>query len=431
MNNSFTTNTWDRLLKRIAEKNVIPVIGNEMYKYIDSDKLVGIEDYLLNQLLDQFDTDEPGLTTLAQAVNYLVIEQRRNISDIIDTLKDLVSKQKFEFPLINHLLTINQFYFYTNSTVYTNILDSRIEEVRQEKPRSIDYSIDDRFDDCDVDKLSKPCVFNVFGSLFHTLDPALGEEEMLEFTASFQERMATNAQTVLYALKNKTLLFLGCSQPEWMTRFFLRVLSNQRMNDWPRRRSNIIVVNDESDERQKQFEFLNNYNAVTYPGSTADFVKELADRWEKFPDKGKPKMVFISYTQKDLAAVEIFKDALSKIENLSYWYDKEKLFSGDNYEYEITENIKNADVFIPLISENSVGQPDKYVLKEWERAHAFNIVKGVDKNDKYLMPIIIDNTDLNNATIKYYYGNVSIEPLPGGTASEGFINRLKKNLNLL
>jgi hypothetical protein len=203
------------------------------------------------------------------------------------------------------------------------------------------------------------------------------------------------------------------------------------MNDWPRRRSTIIVVNDVTDYREKQYAFLNNYNALTYEGDTSEFVEELSNRWEKYPDKGKPKMVFLSYTQKDVSAVENLKKALTGINNLSYWYDKEKLFSGDNYEYDITENIKNADIFIPLISENNLGQPDKYVLKEWERAHAFNIVKGADKSDKYLMPIVIDNTDLNNSTVKYYYSEMSIEPVPEGNASEAFINRLKLNLNLL
>ncbi len=429
-NTSFTTNNWERLLKRIAEKTVIPIIGNEMYQFEQNGKLTHTDEYLARQLMGKFDVTEPAINTIAAAVDHLVENENQNLNDVTDTLKDLSENLPFTFPLIDKLLSINAFSFYTNTAVYTKLFEQKIEKVRQQAPVSISYSIESLFDDCDMATLTKPHVFNVFGSLSNELDAAITEEEMLEFTASFQERMNKYAVKILDALKTKTLLFLGCSNPEWMMRFFMRVLSNQRMYDWPRRKSNIIVVNNESENREKQFELLNNYNTLTYPGSTGGFVNELADRWTQFPDKGKPKMVFLSYTQKDVVAVENLIKAISGINNLQYWYDKEKLFSGDNYEIDITENIKNADIFIPLISENSISQPDKYVLREWERAHVFNIVKA-DKNNKYLMPIVIDKADLTNSTVTKYYQNMSIEQVPDGNAGEAFLNQLKLNLNLL
>ena len=99
--------------------------------------------------------------------------------------------------------------------------------------------------------------------------------------------------------------------------------------------------------------------------------------------------------------MERLKQSISAISDVTCWYDKEKLFSGDNFEFTIIDNIRKADLFIPLISQNSLTQQDKYVLEEWSKADAVNKFRELDgKKERYLMPIVIDDADLNNKIAK-------------------------------
>ena len=75
--------------------------------------------------------------------------------------------------------------------------------------------------------------------------------------------------------------------------------------------------------------------------------------------------IFISYSHADRALCETIADALGKAEGLSVWYDKE-LLAGEVYRNRIVEKIETADVFIVLLSQNSI--KSKWVKKELEYA---------------------------------------------------------------
>lgn len=434
MDNSLPTPiNWKELLKNISLGNVIPIIGNEVYKFMLNDSLTGIDNYLSDKLLKDNNLSSLKSLTLAEAVDYLSKQKDLTVKEVNGKLKDAVDEIDFKFPIMEHLLSIDQLFFYLNTTVYSSILEKNIKAARNLTATSINFSIRSKFKDCDdLETLTKPMVFNVFGS-FESPDPALTEEEMLEFTASFKERMNIYASSLLENLKEKSLLFLGCTHPDWLIRFFMRVLSNERINDWMDRPSQIIAVNDPSDYRDKQYEFFRNYNVDTYSGNVSEFVEELTNQWRTLnPDRIKQKLIFLSYTQNDKIAVENLKNALATIKNVTCWYDKEKLHSGDNFELTIIDNIRKADLFIPLISQNSLTQQDKYVVDEWFKADTVNKMRVIDgRTEKYLMPIVIDKSDLNNSLVKKFYPNISIEPVDDGNPNQDFINRVKATLNLI
>ena len=424
---------WKELLKNISAGNVIPVIGNEVYKFMLNDSLTGIDNYLSDKLLKDNNLSSLKPLTLAEAVDYLSKQKDLTVKEVNERLKDAVDEMDFEFPVMKEFLSIDQLFFYLNTTVYSSILEKNIKAARNLSATSINFSIRSKFKDCDdLETLSRPMVFNVFGS-FESADPALTEEEMLEFTASFKERMNVYASALLENLKEKSLLFLGCTHPDWLIRFFLRVLSNERINEWIDRPSQIIAVNDPSDYRDKQYEFFKNYNVHTYDGNVSDFVEELTSQWRTLnPDRINQKLIFLSYNQEDRLAVENLKNALTTIKNVTCWYDKEQLHSGDNFDLIIIDKIRKADLFIPLISKNSLNKEEKYVVDEWFKADTVNKMREIDgRKDKYLMPIVIDNSELNNSLVKKFYPITSIEPVPDGKPNQAFIDRVKATLNLI
>lgn len=423
---------WDELLDFISDRQLTPVIGKEMYKFRENNILIPIEEYLSKQILGSYGvTDQPALV-LTQAVNYLMNEKRVKTMDIIRKLKSLVREINFEFPLLTEFLSIRDLNYFINTAVYNNVLENNLAAVRTQDATSINFSINEPFSDSnDLERLQEPFVFNVFGSLLNTVDPALSEDDMLEYTGYFKEKMK-NATNIINALKNKNLLFLGCSFPDWMVRFILRLLSNEPMHDWGTKRT-IVVVNDPTDLRKMQFDFLKNYDVTTYDGNTNDFVSELSRQWkQKNPLAVKNKMVFLSYTVKDKDAVENLKKAIEGINNVTCWYDNREIVAGDDFKTEIAKNIKSADLFIPLISANSLMHKDGYVQLEWFTADNVNTFRKIDgKTDKYLMPVVIDDTNPYDTSVPKYFSELSIGKVPLGNPGQEFLSQIKETLNLI
>ncbi|MDQ6608848.1 MAG: TIR domain-containing protein [Bacteroidota bacterium] len=422
---------WDELLDFISEKQLTPVLGKEIYKFKEADILMPYDEYLSKQLLQVNNvTDQPPLT-LTKAVSYLLNERKIKSMDVTRKLKSMVKEVNFEFPLLTEFLSISELSYFINTAVYNNVLEQTVAAIRGQKPTSINFSINEPFSDCDdLEKLKEPFVFNVFGSLLNTVDAALSEEDMLEYTGYFKEKMK-GAANIINALRNNNLLFIGCDFPDWMVRFILRLLSNEPLHDWGTKRT-IIIVNDNSDTKRTQYDFLRAYDVVTYEGNTTEFVHELATQWkQKNPSAVKPKKIFLSYTVKDKEAVETLKKALEGIENVSCWYDNREITPGDDFKTEIAKNIKSADLFIPLISSNSLMHKDGYVQLEWFTADNVNTFRRIDGNtDKYLMPVVIDDTNPYDTNVPKYFSELSIGKVPQGNPGQEFINQIRKTLSL-
>jgi len=422
---------WDELLDFISDRQLTPILGKEIYKFPADGTLVMLDDYLSRQILELHHVTVQQPLSLTQAVNHLITERKMKTMDLIRKLKFLVKELHFEFPLLTEFLSITDLNYYINTVVYNNVLENSLSESRKQTPTSINFSVNEPFCDCDdLDRLRAPFVFNVFGSLLNTVDPALSEEDMLEYVGHFKEKMKP-AINIINALKNKNLLFIGCSFPDWMVRFILRLLSNEAMRDWGTKRT-VMVVNDPSELRNKQYEFLRNYEVVTYEHNTADFIKELAGQWKKRnPSAVKNKMVFLSYTIKDKVAVENLKKAIEEIDNVTCWYDHHQITAGDDFKTEIAKNIKSADLFIPLISANSLLHKDGYVQLEWFTADNVNTFRRIDGNmNKYLMPVVIDDTNPYDSNVPKYFSELSIGKVPGGTPGQEFIKLVRETLNL-
>ena len=423
---------WDELMEFISDKNLTTIIGKELYKYEDAGQLVSLDNYLCTQLLQSFKVIDLPATSLADAMDYLVNQKLTKPMDIIRRLKAIVKDIGFEFPLLNALLSIHDLDYFVNTTVYNNVLEKKIFESRKEAATSINFSINQSFTDCpSLEKITEPFVFNVFGSLLSTVDPALSEDDMLEYVSLFRERMS-EATNIVNALKNKNLLFIGCAFPDWMNRFVLRLLSNEPMHDWGTKRT-IILVNDQSDFRQKQIEALRNYDVVTYEGGINEFVQEFSRQWkQKTPAANKKKTIFLSYTTLDRDAVETLKKNIEETGDISCWYDKREIMAGDDFKREIAKGIKSADLFIPLISSNSLLHKDGYVQQEWFTADNVNTFRKIEGNmDKYLVPIVIDETNPYDPNVPKYFSELSIGKVPKGNASPEFIQQLKETLNLI
>ncbi|MBE0670822.1 MAG: TIR domain-containing protein [Anaerolineales bacterium] len=94
--------------------------------------------------------------------------------------------------------------------------------------------------------------------------------------------------------------------------------------------------------------------------------------------------IFISYSRKDLAIAEKIINALAK-DDLEPWIDWKSIPKGETFEREIQQGIEKAEIFLLLVSPDSV-------QSDWcnkEIAHAV-------KNGKRILPVVIRDTDLED-----------------------------------
>ncbi|MBR5068150.1 MAG: TIR domain-containing protein [Bacteroidales bacterium] len=103
--------------------------------------------------------------------------------------------------------------------------------------------------------------------------------------------------------------------------------------------------------------------------------------------------VFISYSRKDYVdehmnvipgnVVSKVKDALTGA-GITYWFDDEGMYSGDNFTEKIVSNIEISQIFVFLSTENS--NKSRWTCKE---------IASADEFGKYIIPVRIDRTPYN------------------------------------
>lgn len=142
--------------------------------------------------------------------------------------------------------------------------------------------------------------------------------------------------------------------------------------------------------------------------------------------------VFISYSRKDYVddnknvipgnVVSIIKDRLTA-EGISYWFDEEGIYSGQNFVEKIVTNIEASRVFLFLATANANASP--WTCKE---------IASADEFKKFIIPVRIDDTPYNKkvlfriADLNYieYYVNPekALDDMVDGI--KAYLNQLKE-----
>lgn len=107
--------------------------------------------------------------------------------------------------------------------------------------------------------------------------------------------------------------------------------------------------------------------------------------------------VFISYSRKDYVdeqknvipgnEVSKIKDALAKV-GITYWFDEEGIYSGQNFVEKIVTNIEDAKIFLFLSTVNANNSP--WTCKE---------IASADEFKKHIIPVRIDATPYNKKVL--------------------------------
>lgn len=368
-------------------------------------------------------------------------------------------------PELTKLLRTRRFKFIATTTI-DNYLEELLRDIWKEELRVVNIedhrSITD-FNTAYNEHYNQPTLFYIFGKArkedgcnprhFVEID-----EDAIKCIEKWMQLDEGNKSIVPF-LRKKRMLALGCKFDNWYFRFFWYIITRgfgiRDRDGNPNTIDNLAIVfnpNDNSDKNLK--EYLTGIDVCMHE---EDDVWQFMDRIYEMltstaPDSPFREMilskrreggVFISYKSCNvLFASELFCK-LARGNGLNVWFDNISLEVGDPYEKVIQEAIRNAKIFIPVLSpkiaeelEEKGKNIDTFYSNEWRWA--------AEKKDLAVFPVAIDGYDLRSpihqtfVSIVGHTGTTGIDmaakTLPAQTSEMvGFpklLNSIKKHLGL-
>ena len=442
---------WNQLLDLIAKGGVVPIIGEELLQIPGEPPGT-----TLYRVLAKRYADLCGIELEEQFRGNLSATVRRHpdFRDSPFNVYDDLGKEYEQWspPIPESLRALAKISHLTVfvSTTFDDCLERALNEVRFDgKPRTevIAYSPKNVPSDAQIaDKLGagRPVVFQCFGNYRTPLQFALTEGDIVEYLHALQTA-EYRPKRIFSELYERPLLLLGNSFPDWLTRIFLRMVRQKSLHQSESKQ----YVADSKKDPQLRF-FLKNFTInteVIEEMSPVEFVTELSKRWtERFgqeqstapswPMRVETKAmsqnaVFISYcrtdangaTARDQQVALAIRDALAA-RGVDVWLDQRALEGGDDYSKKIRRYINTCSVFLPLISETTESRADGFFRMEWgwalERLPHFT-----GSNRQFLLPVVIDRTDLLRAQIPEEFRRIHFATLPNESPDPDFLDRVQ------
>jgi hypothetical protein len=236
---------------------------------------------------------------------------------------------------------------------------------------------------------------------------ALHEEDVLEYTHNIIARDKQAPTAFVQALQHRSLslLLIGCSLPDWLGRFFLRLVNEERLSEKKRREWLV----DPPEAGGGLVTFLRAFSGETEvlgDMPPAQFAAELHRRWLAARPAASeasgtpttsaggaagtaPPTFFISYSRATDHArarrlVQVLRELGATDEEL--WFDDQSIDPGQNFNHRIADGIRACVYFVPLLSHEAGEREQAYVFREWQLANE----RLPEMNREFVIPIVVD-----------------------------------------
>ena len=428
---------FETLLAHIEERRIIPIVGPDLLTLPHRGRVVPLYHAVAAQVLEYYGRTGVSPGEAPAGSQTVVLRPGRELNDAVASVLDdrrrdpyslvpralasvLKDGREAMMPPLRALASIDDFSLYVTTTL-DDLLATAIDEVRHggaEKTRRIlhvpNLPTDEFRDITDGDLASSQftAVLSLFGRARNAQLYAAHDEDMLEYVHNLQTRESNVPERFVAKLRSLDLLFVGCSLPEWLGRFFLRLSSVDRLGDDRRPKREFLVGDIAADAGDGLVVFLERFSRQTniLRSNPQQFVTELARRWrERHPVAGgippatasptarsTQDAVFISYTRSDFAAARRLRSDLQSVGIDAVWFDHEALKPGDDWSRHIATAIKSCYLFLPLISSNTESRHEGYFREEWKQAEErLRQIEG----RTFIVPIVIDAGYTCNAAV--------------------------------
>lgn len=420
---------WDKLLKRIVNNEVIPVVGEGLYVVHGPNREERpLYAFLAEELAREAQfTITPGMShPFARAAGEFLRLPRRDAYDLQDFLRQCLSGLKL--PLSSPLLLlarIKPFRLFICAT-HDHFLETALKTVRgvSPEPGSFYYSPQNL---TELDQLNErlreknhgaePLILHIYGSLEKSpAEAAWTEGDIIERIVSLQEQLPrekTQGRFLYPELNRKALLVLGCGYDDWLFRFFIRTLSTQAYDrlEVPIHRyfaDNLTLPPASCPDSLREF-MTRSGMSVYYSSCGVSFISELLTRLTAqhpeltISESGFPAVAFISFHGADRAAARTLHDQLKK-DGVSAWLDETDFQPGDQVSETILDAIERCPVFIPLLSAKAreffPGGRMAYHYQEWRWLQQLNLsARNKRLREKTIIPVSLDGVSWHDPVL--------------------------------
>ena len=356
---------WKKLLDKIDEGNVIPVIGPDLLvdPIITQDKDgIQIKENMHQQIISYIASQlevESHPRTFSQLVYDPVY--RRNveeknwiyslISQTIEMMEDVPTVNSKPSQMLMDLLGTKKFPFVI-TTSFTPIVENAMREiwgnvkVLKFNNNPADSSWERGGDIRTEEELKQPTVYYMFGKVCDDTQNAryvVTDADMMKFCSSWIKGNGI-PQTLANALKNKYLLILGNNYSDWLFRFvWYSLRSKTEVLESSMKEDVIVRRNAETTFKQ----FLDRLETL-FQENPEEVIRRIKEDMEKrlpnqktltLPNTGTD--VFISYSRSDRAIAEKLYSEL-RAAGMSVWFDDQSIPRGDAWKQKIEDGIKRA-----------------------------------------------------------------------------------------
>jgi hypothetical protein len=439
----------DDLLEYVEDGKVVPIVGEELLRVRSDGQELPLYRYIAGKLAERLAIPaealppEPGLN--AVVCHYL---QTGGVpEEVYPKIRPILNQARFAPPEpLLQLAGIDRFKLFVVLT-FDSLLAGAIDQIRfAGDHRTLELAYSPRYAQDlpgPLDELRQPVVYHLFGRLSAQPDYVITEEDTLEFVHHMQAKRA-GADLLFDALRENHLLFIGCTFPDWLSRFLLRIAKSRQLS--LRRTEMELFVGSLASSDRDLVLFLRHFSPRTKIASCApaEFVGELAARYrerarlrdaapggrrEQPADAAETAetgmeagAVFVSYTREDQEAARRLRKFLEEEVGIDVWVDSHRLEAGDDWDHKIRRNIKNCSYFMPLISSASTRRREGYFRREW--ALATQRAMDFAESAAFILPVAIDDTPEDTEGVPERFRRPQWTRLPGGVGTEAFRRRM-------
>jgi hypothetical protein len=446
---------WELLLDWLENQKVIPVLGQDLL-YLHTEKCSTVHLYRLiaDRLIakhhvrtDQLPADYT-IADVACAVPDFGKDPQLVYSQVASAYKSVVNDQlhgRIPEPIVQ-LARIPFFRLFVALT-FDDLLERAIRFERHTDFHVIANEQHEVPDLTDQQKTSGlPIIFRMMGITTSEAGYALTDEDVLEFMFHLHSPLRRPKRLIDELCQNH-LLVIGAGFPDWVTRFFLRATRGQLERLRHDRKKFQIIVDQHVSSDAKLSVFLERFarNTLVYTeGDPAAFVAELYSRCSArglldvapqkvatAPTQTREPEIFLSYSSEDRQLAISVRDQLTE-RGFSVWFDKNTspdtgIKAGEDWEARLRSMIKRCEIFVPLLSENSLLDQPGVVRREWcwavERLPDYYGTKR-----SFIAPLIVDNCDPDAVGVPDAFRRLEIKRLLRGRLAEDFVMMLDHEL---
>jgi TIR domain/SIR2-like domain len=433
---------WKALLLYIRERLVVPVIGPEAVTVSEAGRTVTFDRFVAERLTSALTIDPstlPASFTLSDVTSVFLRHQRGDRRRLWIEILSIVEDAPLQPPeTLLALAAIEELSLFVTTT-FDPLLAKALAQVRPGAMRDTNvcaYSLRSQVTDLDEawTAAKPPLVYHLFGRVSASGDYVVSDEDRLEFIHALQSE-SRQPRLLFDYLRDSHLLLIGCSFPDWLTRFFLRTLRRERLGTDRDRYE--AVADDRTRSDGALVMFLNDCHVQVFPGGgTAAFVAELSSRLaSQSHEEERPAAppapetaysVFLSYASEDRERVAHIRDAL-EAGGIRVWFDQRSLEPGDEYKEVIRAAIEKCTFFFPCLSANSLTpQLRRFFRFEWNRA-----IEEADFRDKdfpFIQPLLIDEMPPDSEKIPPAFRNRHVQRCIDGRPPPEFVRLTTERL---